>query len=177
MVVDSTTDPWFTQLLAGIEEELSERDTSLMLASLELRGHYDPAIPFAWVRDRRVDGLIIAKSQKRERPLLHAAVEARLPTVTVAPDEAVSHTQVIGCNNMAAGVAVADHLADLGHRRIGFAGGPEHSIDSKHRLRGLQSRLKQLSIPLDSKEPCPSVRAMKRKRAPEICSHPARKTS
>ena len=152
VVVDSTLDPWFTQLLAGIEEELSQRDTSLMLASLDLRGHYDPSIAFEWLRDRRVDGLVIAKSQKRDRPLLRAAVEAQIPTVTVAPDEAVSHTQVISCNNIAAGIAVADHVADLGHRRIGFAGGPKHSIDSKHRLRGLQSRLKQLGIPLDPKD-------------------------
>ena len=66
VVVDSTLDPWFTQLLAGIEEELSTRDISLMLSSLELRGHYDADIVFEWVRERRVDGLILAKSQKRE---------------------------------------------------------------------------------------------------------------
>jgi LacI family transcriptional regulator len=151
VVVDSTNDPWFTQLLAGIEEELSLNDASLMLASLELRGHYDPNIAFQWIRERRVDGLVIAKSQRRERSLLHAAVEAGIPTVTVAPDEAVSHAHVIACNNTAAGATVADHLADLGHRRIAFVGGPEHSIDSKHRLRGLRDRLKVLGIELHSK--------------------------
>jgi LacI family transcriptional regulator len=100
-----------------------------------------------WIREKRVDGLIIAKSQKRERSLLHSAVEAHLPMVTVAPDEAVGHVPVIRCNNIAAGSIVADHLADLGHRRIAFVGGPEHSIDSKHRLRGLRDRLRQLGIP------------------------------
>ena len=43
VVVDSSHDPWFVQLLTGIEEELSTRDTSLMLASTELRSEYDPA--------------------------------------------------------------------------------------------------------------------------------------
>jgi LacI family transcriptional regulator len=149
VVVDSTLDLWFTQLLAGIEEELSAHEASLMLASLDLRGHYDPHIVFEWIREKRVDGLIIAKSQKRERSLLHTAVEQHVPVVSVAPDEAVNHVQVVRCDNTAAGAEVADHLADLGHRRIGFAGGPEHSIDSKHRLRGLQDRLRQLGIPLD----------------------------
>jgi DNA-binding LacI/PurR family transcriptional regulator len=37
VVVDSIQDPWFTQLLTGMEEELQSRDTSLMLLSLELR--------------------------------------------------------------------------------------------------------------------------------------------
>lgn len=151
VVVDSTLDPWFIQLLAGIEEELSTSDASLMLASLELRGHYDASRVFQWIREKRVDGLIIAKSQNRERSLLKTAVEAQLPAVTVAPDEEFEHVQVLRCNNLAAGAAVADHLTDLGHRRIAFAGGPEHSIDSKNRLRGLKERLAHLGAPLDSK--------------------------
>jgi LacI family transcriptional regulator len=151
VVVDSTLDLWFTQLLAGIEEELSARDSSLMLASLELRGHYDAGNVFRWIQEKRVDGLVIAKSQKRERSLLHAAVEADLPTVTVAPDEAVSQVHVIRFDNVAAGAAVADHLADLGHRRIAFAGGPEHSVDSKNRLKGLRERLAELGLTINPK--------------------------
>jgi LacI family transcriptional regulator len=60
VVVDSSQDPWFTRLLGGIETELSKRDSSLMLASTELTGKYDPGIVFEWIRERRVDGLIIA---------------------------------------------------------------------------------------------------------------------
>ena len=38
VVVDSIADPWFVQLLLGVEEELASRDSSLMLASLDLLG-------------------------------------------------------------------------------------------------------------------------------------------
>ncbi len=151
VVVDSSADPWFVQLLTGIEEELAARDTGLMLASLELRGQYDPSLVLDWIRDRRVDGLVIAKSQRRERALLKAALEAQLPTVIIAPDEILTDVQVVRCNNVAAGATVASHLAGLGHRKIGFAGGPEHSIDSKHRLRGLRDELTRRGIPVESK--------------------------
>jgi LacI family transcriptional regulator len=149
VVVDASNDPWFVQLLIGIEEELSSRDTSLMLASTELRSTYDPARVFEWIRDRRVDGLIIAKSQRRDRSLIRAAVDAGLPTVAVVPDENITHVQLLRCNNRAAGALVADHLADLGHRRIAFAGGPKHSIDSQHRERGLREGLARRGIRLD----------------------------
>ncbi len=149
VAVDSSQDPWFVQLLTGIEEELATRDTGLMLSSLELRGMYDPALVFGWIRDRRVDGLIIAKSQRRERALLRAAVETQLPTVIVAPDEIAPDVQVVRCNNIAAGEIVAAHLVSLGHRRIAFAGGPEHSIDSRHRRRGLRARLAECGIRLE----------------------------
>jgi DNA-binding LacI/PurR family transcriptional regulator len=151
VVVDSSQDPWFTLLLAGIEVELSMRDTSLMLASTELTGKYDPRLVFEWIRERRVDGLIIAKSQRRDRPLIRRAVEARLPTVLVAPDEAFHDVQLVRCDNRGAGVVVAKHLAQLGHTRIAFAGGPQHSIDSRHRLEGLREGLQKHRVRLDSK--------------------------
>jgi LacI family transcriptional regulator len=149
VVVDSTLDLWFAQVLAGIEEELAAHDAGLALASLDLRGHYDAHIVHEWIRDKRVDGLILIKPRRRERPLLQRAVAARIPVVSVAPDEVVSRIPVVRCNNIAAGAVVADHLADLRHRRIGFAGGPRHSLDSRHRLRGLQSRWEQLGLSLD----------------------------
>jgi LacI family transcriptional regulator len=154
VVVDSTLDLWFTQLLAGIEEELSKHDASLMLASLDLRGHYDAHIVLGWIREKRVDGLILAKPGKRERLLLQKAVESQIPVVSVAPDEVVKkihavRCSVVRCNNIAAGATVADHLADFRHCKIGYAGGPPRSLDSRHRLAGLRSRLRQLGIPID----------------------------
>lgn len=148
VAVDFSSDPWFVQLLTGIEEELAAQDTGLMLASLELRGQYDPALVLAWLRDRRIDGLIIAKSQRRERALLKAALDAQLPAVIIAPDEISTDVQVVRCNNIAAGAAAGAHLASLGHRRIAFGGGPPHSIDSKHRLRGLREELARRGMPL-----------------------------
>lgn len=148
VVVDSSDDPWFVKFLKGIEEELATRDTSLMLASTELRNTYDPKLVLEWIRNRRVDGLIIAKAQRRERALFHAAIEAKLPVVAVVPDEHVTHVQVLRSNNLAAGSLVAHHLANLGHRAIAFAGGPKHSIDSKHRLRGLRDGLAYRGIRL-----------------------------
>lgn len=150
VVVDFSADPWFVQLLTGIEEELSTRDTGLMLCSLELRAQYDPSLVFAWIENRRVDGLIIAKSQRRERALLKAAVDAQLPTVIIAPDETATDVHVVRCNNVAGGALAAAHLAALGHRRIAFAAGPQHSIDSKHRLRGLRDELARRGIRLQS---------------------------
>jgi LacI family transcriptional regulator len=151
VVVDTTEDPWFTQLLTGIEEELATRDTSLMLASLELGGNYDARIVHDWIRGRRVDGVIVAKSARRERALLEAAVESQLPTVLVAPHEIAPSVVVLRGDNLTAGRTVASHLATLGHKAIGYAGGPRHSVDSQHRLRGLREELARRGTPLNPK--------------------------
>jgi LacI family transcriptional regulator len=119
-----------------------------MLCSLELRGKYDQGIVLQWIRERRIDGLILAKPQRRERSLARACLEAQLPVVTIAPDEILKHVHVVRCDNIAAGTTVANYLADLGHSRIGFAGGPEHSVDSRHRLHGLRTGLAARGITL-----------------------------
>ena len=67
----------------------------------------------------------------------------------VAPDEAFHQVQLVRCDNRGAGVIVANYLVQLGHTRIAFAGGPRHSIDSKHRLQGLREGLQKHRISLD----------------------------
>ncbi|HEY1302990.1 MAG TPA: LacI family DNA-binding transcriptional regulator [Vicinamibacterales bacterium] len=146
VVVDSIQDPWFTQLLTGMEEELQVRDVSLMLLSLELRDKYDPAIAFEWIDERRVDGLIIAKCHRRDKALLEAAIDAHVPIVAVAPDEARTDLTVLRADNIAAGRTLGAHLAELGHTRIAFAGGPRASIESRQRLQGLRGELTKRAV-------------------------------
>jgi LacI family transcriptional regulator len=141
VVVDSIQDPWFTQLLTGMEEELQSRDTSLMLLSLELRDEYDPAIAFEWIDERRVDGLIIAKCHRRDKALVRAALDAQVPIVAIAPDEALASVAVVRADNIAAGRVLGAHLVELGHTRVAFAGGPRVSVESRHRLQGLREEL------------------------------------
>ena len=154
VVVDSIQDPWFTQLLTGMEEELQLRDVSLMLLSLESRDKYNPAIAFEWRDERRVDALIIAKCHRRDKALLNAAIDARVPIVAVAPDEALPGVSVLRADNIAAGRALGAHLAELGHTRVAFAGGPRVSIESRHRLQGLRDELAKRGTPMSAADAC-----------------------
>jgi LacI family transcriptional regulator len=124
-----------------MEEELQRRDTSLMLLSLELKDRYDPAIAFEWIDERRVDGLIIAKCHRRDKALVRAALDAHVPLVAIAPDEALADVAVVRADNIAAGRAIGAHLAELGHTRVAYAGGPRESVESRDRLQGLREEL------------------------------------
>ena len=154
VVVDSIQDPWFTQLLTGMEEELQSRDTSLMLLSLELRDRYDPAIAFEWIDGRRVDGLIIAKCHRRDKALVRAALDGRVPIVAIAPDEALAKVAVVRADNIAAGRALGAHLAERGHTRVAFAGGPRVSVESRHRLQGLREELRKRGVQMRDDDIC-----------------------
>jgi LacI family transcriptional regulator len=152
LAVNSSQSPWFTQILSGIEEALLPSRMSVLLASMKLTGTYDPSAVVSWIQERRVDGLILVRYSRRHQHLLEAAAAASLPVVLIAPDVSAPVEFVVSCNNADAGRYVAEHLVELGHTKVAFAGGPEDSIDARERLRGLSEVLvaRGLSGPVDA---------------------------
>jgi len=144
LVVNSTRGSWFSELLAGVEQALSVSRRSVLLASLRLTGEYDSSAVEAWVQERRVDGILFVRSSRRERGLIHAARNAGLPIALIAPDEQTQADVIVGCNNDKGGELLATHLAQLGHERFAFVGGPSGSRDTRDRLRGFLRGLQQM---------------------------------
>ncbi len=128
---------WFSQILAGVEEQLADSHQSVLLATLMINGRYDASSVAEWIEKRRVDGIIFVRYTRREASLFSAALEAHLPVVLIGPDMKAPAQCVIRCDNVEAGRLVGSHLLALGHRRVAFAGGPKESIDTRDRLRGL----------------------------------------
>jgi DNA-binding LacI/PurR family transcriptional regulator len=150
LAVNSTQSPWFSQILAGIEEALSPAKKSVLLASLMLDGHYDPTVVRGWLSEGRVDGLILVRFCRRDQPLYDAAAKAGIPVVLIAPDLSAPADFTVRCDNLSAGRLVAHHLAQLGHRHVAFAGGPKESLDSRQRLQGLEEGLAEHGVALDA---------------------------
>ena len=150
--MDSNQSPWFAQLLIGIEKELARRESSLMLSTLESGVRSGPKVALEWIRDHRIDGLVIVKFTARERPLLAESQRLHIPTVLIAPRVPAPHHRVVRSDNFRAGITLANHLADMGHKRIAFEGGVVY-LDLKDRLRGLRSGAGRCGgITLDSKQ-------------------------
>jgi DNA-binding LacI/PurR family transcriptional regulator len=148
VVARSSQSPWFSQILAGVEEQLASSRESVLLGSLTLKGSYDASAVASWIHEHRIDGLMFVRYTRRERELLKAALRAQLPVVLIAPDVAPAAASIVRCDNVDAGRLVGRHLATLGHRRVAFAGGPRDSTDTRDRLRGLKAELAQSRVPM-----------------------------
>jgi DNA-binding LacI/PurR family transcriptional regulator len=146
LAVNATKGPWFSEVLAGMEEALAPSRRSVLLASMMLTGRYDPSAVSAWIEEHRVDGLMFVRFSRRDRPLFNAATRAALPVVLFVPDIHAPADLIVRCNNVEAGWLAAQHLAGLGHQRVAFAGGPQQSQDTRDRLRGLADGLADCGI-------------------------------
>jgi LacI family transcriptional regulator len=149
LVTDSTESRWFSQVLLGIEEALTPSRKSLVLASLMSSGKYDASQVRAWIHEKRVDGIIFVRSSVDDVELLRDAQQSNMPIVLIGPDVEEPATFTVRGNNLDAGRLAAEHLIDLGHRRIGFGGGPQSSLDTQMRLKGVSERLEESEHPID----------------------------
>ncbi|HET9957361.1 MAG TPA: substrate-binding domain-containing protein, partial [Polyangiaceae bacterium] len=84
----------------------------------------------------------------RERPLVEAARKHHLAVALIAPDESFRGTVTLRSDNIGVGRDIAQHLSELGHKRVAYVGGPEESLDSRERCEGLEQGLASFKIKL-----------------------------
>ncbi|MER7363063.1 LacI family DNA-binding transcriptional regulator [Nonomuraea wenchangensis] len=93
---------------------------------------------------------IIALAVAVPDSLLLAAEELMVPVVTIDPiDTSESRLVSIGSTNWAGGRSATEHVITLGHRRIGWIGGPLGSAPSLERFHGYQAALSSAGIAPD----------------------------
>ncbi|HET6985559.1 MAG TPA: LacI family DNA-binding transcriptional regulator [Kribbella sp.] len=102
-----------------------------------------------WIRDLIANGRRAAFGLTSELAGadLAALSRARLPLVVIDPAN-IPQPDVtsVGSTNFAGGMAAAQHLLSLGHRRIGYVGGPPTSGCNQARMSGFRSALEAVGV-------------------------------
>ena len=94
-------------------------------------------------------GMIVVTSAFNESQLIELR-RRRIPVIVVDPlNPPPADVISVGATNWSGGRAAADHLLDLGHRRIAYLGGPESSECNQARLHGYMSALMSRGIEFD----------------------------
>jgi LacI family transcriptional regulator len=154
LAVPTTGDPYFTELLQGVEAGALEHGYSLLVTD----PHDDPEHELKVARllhERRVDGMIIAPSATPDA-LLHYLGQHDVPTVFLdrvmdpPADGGFRHDQVCAENTGPMASLVA-HLAERGHRRIGLVAGLPGLGTTAERITGYRHGLAGAGLPYDER--------------------------
>jgi LacI family transcriptional regulator len=137
LIVPDLLDPFFPELVDGADTEASALGYSILLggsASTEAR-----TLTYLHLMvDQRVDGLIIAAA---ELPAESHQWLADIPVPVVAVNAEAgdfAETSITSDNEGGARLA-AEHLIELGHRRIAYLRGPLDIEAAQHRLDGFRA--------------------------------------
>ncbi|WP_328875223.1 LacI family transcriptional regulator [Streptomyces sp. NBC_00287] len=121
VLLNDLRNPWFVDLLDGLNSLLHDNGLHMLLADARLnrRTGQDPADPFL---DLRVDGLVVVGTLPD--PAALGAVAARMPVVVAGAREAVPpRVDVVAGDDEQGARLVTEHLIGLGHRRIAHIAG------------------------------------------------------
>lgn len=148
VIVRRIVDPFFAEVLHGIEDVLHAAGYSLFLAA----SHRDPEREKQVMQamgERRVDGVIISSAQISPEQLRRLS-SFNVPFVLInnqALDEpdvySVYHNDAYGSSQ------ILRHLLELGHRRIAYLGNERGGRTNAKRREGYENAMQRAGLALD----------------------------
>ncbi|MBL8830888.1 MAG: LacI family DNA-binding transcriptional regulator [Rhodospirillales bacterium] len=142
VVVPNIANPFFAEVLRGIDLKLSANGYGLIIANLD--GSADKEARYVDLAAAgQVDGVLLLCGhipQGVSRSLFDANVPIVAACETI-PGAAIPQVEV---DNRAASRAAVRHLVELGHRRIGYLSGPSINVLDKARRAGFMDVLGSL---------------------------------
>ncbi|MFV3130277.1 LacI family DNA-binding transcriptional regulator [Niveispirillum sp. KHB5.9] len=133
---DNPSSNYMADIKAGAIRRCQEKGYHLLTEPCEAD---DPSLPrlMVGVATRfRLDGLILTPPIVDRKDVLDAIAAANVPLVRIAPRLEPDRTAHVHMDDEAAARLAADHLADLGHKRLGMIlGHPDHGA-AELRQRG-----------------------------------------
>lgn len=140
LMLPSIDVPFFGILANAIERELFERGYhTLICSSAENEEH--EARYVAMLRAQRVEGVIVASAYGGTAHLKPLA-DSGIPIIAIDRELEGISDDAIMADHVEGGRIMAQHLIDLGHRKVAVVGAPGHSQPIRLRLQGIREVLR-----------------------------------
>lgn len=176
VIVPNLTNPFFAEMLAGIEQALDAAGMIVVLANNRESAANQRTI-LQRMRERGVDGVIVCPAAEARAAMLAKAEEWQLPLVQVLRHVSDMKGDYAGTDYAGGMRQAVDHLVALGHRRIAFAaGGPVHSA-YRERLAGFLTAMADHALDPEIRLDVPLGPFGSPASAEILLHHPARPTA
>ena len=137
VIVPDIANPFFTSVIAGLEDEAQASDTMVVICSTD----NDPQRENAYLQlaiDRRMDGVILA-SDANDLPQFSRNGRPLLPTVLIDREVPSLEADSVLVDNARGSQLAVDHLLSRGAQRIACITGPESVSTAVQRLAGFRA--------------------------------------
>jgi LacI family transcriptional regulator len=153
VLVGDNTDPYFAEIMRGVEDVANERGYLTILCNSDRK----PAKELHYLRllqDYRADGVVFAGGALNEPghpEQLERIAQAMMDrgSVVVTLSQHTLHVPSIQADNFGGARAMTERLIALGHRRIAFITGPSNLTVANIRLQGYMAALVEAGLSID----------------------------
>ena len=147
VVIADNSNPFYAEVLNGIEVAAREKNYHIILANTQ-RDYRKEEEAINLLRAKRVDGLLIAPVQDRADDI-KKLIEANIPFVIIGRDFENIEVDAVYNDEVKGGFLATEYLIKKGHKRIALIDGFLYKSPAKGRLEGYKKALNKYKISLD----------------------------
>ncbi len=144
LLISEITNPFFPELMQSFEDVAGEHDFEVMIGST----NYNRERARIFIRrlvQRRVEGVAVM-TFRAESHFLDELIAENIPLVTIDVSANAARSLVLEVDYAQGIDEAVQHLARLGHRRIGFASGPMPHLTNLRRKDAFLRSVKQIGL-------------------------------
>ncbi|GAA2184627.1 LacI family DNA-binding transcriptional regulator [Brooklawnia cerclae] len=132
VVVPSIVNPYYPEVIAGIEDVTEAAGYTLSLATTNDSPERESAV-LASMRQQRVAGMVLGRAPRDED--LARIAGTGIDTVLVSRESVGTDIDRVQVDSVAGATMATQHLIEHGHRRIAHIGGPQDAYSFKQRAQ------------------------------------------
>ncbi len=152
IVVAHFNDPWYGQVIHGLETSLERGSYGFLINSVEEEAG-KLALRINHMRSNRVEGLVIVGSRLGLPDSLARLLQTtNTPVVLINRKSEWPWVSSLVFDHVHTGLISARHLLGLGHRRIGMLLGPPNDPGNEARIAGLRTALREANLGFDEQD-------------------------
>ncbi len=136
---------YLSEFLVGSLDQASRMNVQLIVEKCDDEAEEESAVEH--LMRARLDGIVLSPPLSESLPVLEAIHARNIPVVAVATGRAPDWALSVSINDHQAAYEMTRHLAQLGHRRIGFIKGNPRQTASDERLEGYKDALRDSDLP------------------------------
>ena len=147
VVIADNRNPFYAEVLNGMEEAAREKNYHIILANTQ-RDYKKEEDAINLLLAKRVDGLLITPVQDKDDDIKNL-IDANIPFVVVGRDFENIEVDAIYNDEVKGGFLATEYLIKKGHKRIALINGFLYKSPAKGRSEGYKKALKKYRISLD----------------------------
>jgi LacI family transcriptional regulator len=147
VIVNDLTNPFFAEILVGVERKLVDAGYIVLMAHTNEDLERQNTV-LRTMREQGAAGLVLCPAYGTPRTLTKEVESWGMPLVVMVRTLGLGKYDFAGADNERGIYAATTHLLDAGHTRIGFLGG-RTGVVLEQRLKGFRAALAERNIAFD----------------------------
>jgi LacI family transcriptional regulator len=142
------SNPFFSEFIAGLGDVVTPNNLDLLISTAPPGSIAEQSLYQRWVQSGRVDGVVLTRMRMDDWRVQFLA-DAKIPFVASGHSDLPVQFPFVEVDSRSGVAGLVKHLAERGHRRIGYIGGPANLILHVDRFEGYKEGLEKAGLPLD----------------------------